>query len=131
MEPLLPLPRLIVCKAPQISFETTVHHLCLSISLEVIGRALLELCALEGVQSLPKGTSEGIARSEMMERGIPCNQTTSRVNFAATSFVENGCLRPMKCAYLLRQLTTTIIVSIPPDLGNPYTKSIDRSSHTY
>ena len=46
--------------------------------------------------------------SEMMERGIPCNQTTSLVNFA----------------------TITMIMSIPPDLGNPSTKSIDRSSHT-
>ena len=42
----------------------------------------------------------------------------------ATVIAENGCDRGIKCAYLLRRSTTTIIVSLPAALDRPSIKSM-------
>ena len=64
------------------------------------------------------------SRSEIMDVGMPCNYTTSFIKIAATVWVEKGCFRFMKCAYLLSRSTTTRIVELPFTLGRPSMKSV-------
>lgn len=81
--------------------------------------------------SLQKWLKNTLALSETMERGSPCNLTTSLVKITAIDGAENGYFRLIKCVYLLRRSTTTKIESNPSERGNLSIKSIKTSSQTW
>lgn len=69
------------------------------------------------------------SQSDKIDQCIPLNLTTSLQKTEATDFAVKGCVR-RKWLYLLNLSTTAKIVSKPPDLGRPTTKSKDISSQT-
>ena len=80
--------------------------------------------------SLQNLLRKSLSRSKTMERGMPWSLTTSRTKAAATVIAVKGCLSPIKWAYLLNLSTTTKMVSLPSDFGNPSMKSKDISYQT-
>ncbi|MFS8024695.1 hypothetical protein Hanom_Chr16g01466411 [Helianthus anomalus] len=70
------------------------------------------------------------SRSEMMEVGTPCLETTSLRYTSARVENLSVSLIARKCADFVSRSTITHIVSFPRwDLGRPVTKSMEISSH--
>ena len=70
------------------------------------------------------------SRSLMIDLGMPCNLITPSTNLSATPFTVNGWDEVKKWAKLLNLSTTTKIVSLSWEVGNPLTKSRVISSQT-
>lgn len=68
--------------------------------------------------------------SNIIDSRTPWNLIISLTNILATIWAVYGCLRKIKCAYLLRWSTTTITEFIPFDFGRPSMKSTVSSWHT-
>jgi len=71
------------------------------------------------------------SRSLMIDLGMPCSLITPSTNLSATPFAVNGWDKVKKWVNLLNLSTTTKIVSLPWEVGNPSTKSRVISSQTW
>lgn len=80
---------------------------------------------------LPKLLMKILSLSETIDLGKPWSFTMLLKNSLRTKLAVKGCVRGMKWMYLVKWSTTTIIVSLPFDLGTALMKSTLMSSQAW